>query len=475
MAPKVKCYTRKTTKEEPPRTYVTCNNNVKQETKAKSKSKSLEEEARERTAKDGIPRIVKDGKILKKKPIKFNVKPPPEPKKKPIKFNVKPPPKPAPKSGREFLDTLKADIKKPKPAPKKFKIKAKEVVEITTDQQLKKLGELMGKYYRGEPVLYTCESSLEIYFYYQILRRNKNDCAMAIYHNDKLVAIDEVSIDARVRISFDITQIMRFNDEIVATYLKCEKNKKILCVPFLVANRKHLNMLVFNFYRGKLEWYEPHGAVYANAKLKGSPEHFLGELAKDCGLELEESIASCPKLSKKIKDEALKNIEIHEKKLDDAIGTSRSMKDYRKRLLKYLTSQKKLVGDRKGLQSFDGTKVQKEEKARIAGMYIKDPHGFCCMWSYLYMDFRLKYPKLEPNALGQLLFDKFSNNLEENIRNFIRGFTQELMEQLFKSMDPREFKIITQGSTTSNARYKQYMEAEKKLRGIVLDYIKSKP
>lgn len=450
MAPPVKCYTRKTTKEEPPRTYVTCNNNVKQTTK--SKSKSLEEVARERTAKDGIPRIVKDGKIMKLK-----AKPPPEPKKKPIKFNVKPPPKPAPKM-----------------KPKKFKIKAKEVVEISTDQQLKKLGELMGKYYRGEPVLYTCESSLEIYFYYQILRRNKNDCAMAIYQNDKLVAIDEVSIDARVRISFDIEQITRFNDEIVDTYWKCKENNKILCIPLLVANRRHLNMLVFNFHRETLEWYEPHGAVYANAKLKGNIEYHLGELAEDCGLDLELSIASCPKLPKKIKDEALKKIEIYEKKLDDAIGTSKRMKDYRNRLLKYITSQKKLVGDRKGLQSFDGTKEQKEEKARIAGMYIKDPHGFCCMWSYLYMDFRLKNPKLEPNALGQLLFDKFTDNLEENIRNFIRGFTQELMEGLFKSMDPREFKIITQKSVSNNERHKQYLAAEKKIRGIVLDYIKSK-
>ncbi len=53
MPPKVKCYTRETTKEKPPRKYITCNNNVKQATK--SKSKSLEEIARERTAKDGIP------------------------------------------------------------------------------------------------------------------------------------------------------------------------------------------------------------------------------------------------------------------------------------------------------------------------------------------------------------------------------------------------------------------------------------
>lgn len=94
MPPKVKCYTRKTTTENPPRTYVTCNNNVKKGTKPKT----LEEQAKERTAKDGIPRIVKDGKILKKKP---------EPK---------PAPKPAPKSARNFLSTLKADRSKIKPS-----------------------------------------------------------------------------------------------------------------------------------------------------------------------------------------------------------------------------------------------------------------------------------------------------------------------------------------------------------------------
>jgi len=452
MAPPVKCYTRKTTKEEPPRKYVTCNNNVKQDTKAKSKS--LEEIARERTAKDGIPRIVKDGKILKKKPIKFNVKPPPEPKKKPIKFNVKPP---------------------PKPAPKKFKIKLKQVVEKTTEQQLKELGELMGKYYRGEPVLFTCNSELQVYFYYQILRRNKNDCAMAVYQENKLVAIDEVSINPVIHISFDITKIMRFNDEIVATYLKCKKNKKILCIPFKPTNR-HMNMLVFNFYRGKLEWYEPHGAEYrsGNVKLQGSPEHFLGRLAEDCGLELETSIASCPKIPKKEKDKALKRIEEYEKELKVITGTSKRIKDYRKNVIKYIKSRKDIIDDKDGLQSFDGTKEQREEKVRFAGMLIKDPEGFCCMWSYLYMDFRLKYPKLEPKALGQLLYDKFTDNLAEGVRNYIRGFTQEVMEQLFKNMDPREFKILTQKSTTSDAKHKQYKDSLFKLRGIVIDYIKSK-
>jgi len=97
MPPKVKCYTLKDKDDE---TYVTCNNNVKKGTKAKSKS--LQQEAKDRTAKDGIPRLIKDGKIMKakvkakpkeepkKKPIKFKVKAKPAPKKKPIKFNVKP-------------------------------------------------------------------------------------------------------------------------------------------------------------------------------------------------------------------------------------------------------------------------------------------------------------------------------------------------------------------------------------------------
>jgi len=97
MPPKVKCYTLKDKEDE---TYVTCNNNVKKGTKPKSKS--LQQEAKDRTAKDGIQRLIKDGKIMKakvkakpkeepkKKPIKFKVKAKPAPKKKPIKFNVKP-------------------------------------------------------------------------------------------------------------------------------------------------------------------------------------------------------------------------------------------------------------------------------------------------------------------------------------------------------------------------------------------------
>jgi len=466
MAPPVKCYTRKTTKEEPPRTYVTCNNNVKQATK--SKSKSLEEVARERTAKDGIPRIVKDGKIMKLK-----AKPPPEPKKKPIKFNVKPPPKPAPKSGREFLDTLKADIKKPKPAPKKIKIKLKQVVEKTTDEQLKELGELMGKYYRGEPVLYVCANTMEIYFYYQILRRNKNDCAMAIYQDNKLIAIDDVSIDATARVAFDLDEIVRFNDEIVSTYLKCKENKKILCVPFS-PNPSHANILVFNFHRGKLEWYEPHGAKY-DGKVKGSPKHYLGRLAKNCGLEFEESIASCPKLPKKEKEDFLNEIKLNKKELKAITGTSTRDKRRKKNFNKNIKYFNERVDNKKGLQAYDGTKEQDEEQTRIAGMLITDQAGFCCMWSYLYMDFRLKYPKLEPNALGQLLFDKFTGNLEKGLRNFIRGFTQEIMEQLFINMNEREFKIQTQNRVTGARRVREYEESLTKLRRIVKDYATSKP
>jgi len=146
MPPKLKCFTKTTTKEKPPRKYTTCvggTSKAKEEPKKKKKIKfKVKEKKTTHTMPNGSVMTGATHSASSKpvKKIKFKVKkteaPPAEkvsPKKIKFKVKAKPAPaKPAPakkltakdfeeeasKSARDYLDTLKADKSKIKPSTK---------------------------------------------------------------------------------------------------------------------------------------------------------------------------------------------------------------------------------------------------------------------------------------------------------------------------------------------------------------------
>ena len=65
-----------------------------------------------------------------------------------------------------------------------------------------------------------------------------------------------------------------------------------------------------------------------------------------------------------------------------------------------------------------GLIFKKKQTRDIDGKLIKDTGGFCCMWSFLQMDFRLKNPELPPNELANRLVKMIKGDPEEFFRNY---------------------------------------------------------
>ncbi len=347
-------------------------------------------------------------------------------------------------------------------------------VNFNDKKQTEELAKIMTEYYYGEPVLYVCQRELEAYYYYKILDRNKNNCAIPFLSEGDIIDNKYKLIGASYRVGYDTNEIEMYMDAIVDRYKECKSKGKMLAIPFN-PNPVHANMLVFNYHRKKLEWYEPHGAEYkgTQGRVQGNTEFVLNELAEKCGLELEKSEASCPRVPANLKKKALEKVEEIEERItaeNRKLLGGRSQKKVNQ-LKRFARRKLDEVDELVGLQHFDGTPEQNLQKTKMAGMMIKDPGGFCCMWSYLYLDYRLKFPKLPPNRLGELLFEKFKEDIYTGIRNFIRGFTKEIMDNLFESVNPKDVKKLTQKSTTSLEADRIYNESRKRARTAVLNAI----
>ena len=90
-----------------------------------------------------------------------------------------------------------------------------------------------------------------------------------------------------------------------------------------------------------------------------------------------------------------------------------------------------------GIQAYDGTPTQKREYYTFNKRIIKDPKGFCCVWSFLMLEFRLLYPTKSTLEFSKILTKKYKNYQPELWRRFIRGYTYGLTEKLKKEMNKR--------------------------------------
>ena len=81
-----------------------------------------------------------------------------------------------------------------------------------------------------------------------------------------------------------------------------------------------------------------------------------------------------------------------------------------------------------------GTKEQRNEKANMDYGLIKDPGGFCVMWSYLQIDFRLGNPETPTDKLSNILYEKFKENRNQAFRRYIRKYTSSLVSEVYKKL-----------------------------------------
>lgn len=288
-----------------------------------------------------------------------------------------PKPKPEPKKPKP-KPKPKPEPKKPKPKPKKPKPEPKKP-ETKPEAGIKKsvedlVQELKSKA-RDVPVNFICYESTAIFIFLEILNRNKNDCVFKLEGEKRPVSIISLA-DLR---TFEVKK------QIYDSTMKCKK--PILGIMTFKAG--HANMLIINKDLKTIEHYEPHGKAtkpFDNV-MKDLTQYFnsAGELGKYTYVP---STSTCPRVPPRLQ-----------------------------------------VTINDGLQVFDGTQEQK--KQRVGG--VKDTGGFCCMWSFLHLEYRLKHPKEPENKLAQLFIDDFKDASESKLREMIRGYTFGLIEKLRKA------------------------------------------
>ena len=280
-----------------------------------------------------------------------------------------------------------------------------------------KIGGDLLKYSKGEPVDFECYNRISFYLFLEVMRRNKNDC---------ILGFDEIKIEGVYRgwgsdsgyfVSLEQIRTEELKQTLMKKYEECAKNNKIFCMPIFKSN--HANMLVFNHHLNQLEYYEPHGtatAPFTNA-VKKVVTYFnkngaSGSFAKK--IKFSGSDDTCPNFSPEIiKEWNDMRIYIREQRKFDKKGKPQSLKS--------------------GLQVLEhrGTEEQQKQRGTTpSGKKFKDTGGYCCMWSFLHMDYRLKHPTLPPNQLATELTALARKNPREFFRNYIRGYTDDIFQTL---------------------------------------------
>ena len=343
-------------------------------------------------------------------------------------------------------------LKKEEICKKIFEIENRTILptsEVLSEyKDLNEISDMLLDYDRGEPVNFICYNGIQNYLYLHILNKHrKNSCLLdfivsyeednTMIFKDKLTyKIQDLDINVIKKtkkidlygfsyspksysfiIYIPLLEKPEIIDRLLKNYEKCSKNKKLLVVP--IRRKGHFNMLVFNYELKQLERYEPHGKSthedYEDHEriIEGIAKYFVnnGKTEYTKNFKYISHSKTCPRVPKKL------------------------LKKFR---------------EYSGLQIFDGTKFQKQQMKKILETTFKDTTGYCCMWSYLYMEYRLYNPLLPENELGTLLLEKFKSDPKYLLRKYIRGYTQELLNDLRDVVKGEEKLFMLLNRPTSN-------------------------
>lgn len=262
---------------------------------------------------------------------------------------------------QKIKPTQRLKIEKIEPKPKPEQEDKRPQMRPPKRAVLKDILEAYRKMNSTEVIPYSCFSYVEHMMLLHVLKINKNDCSY------------DIKSFGNMQAGYKTMNYKKYYmKHIREHYFRCKKNNKMLVVPLTVLSGHHANVLIFNPFRNEVERFEPHGPetghkrsndIKINAKL----EQFVKEV--DPTLEYIPPYLICPRY-------------------------------------------------RMGFQSYEG--LAKKEKGKYNNVVINDPPGFCCAWSYFYVDMRLKFPK-EP---GMKLVKESQDILGEDpvqLRQFIRG------------------------------------------------------
>lgn len=291
------------------------------------------------------------------------------------------------------------------PDPPKTPDKLPKTAEMTIDDALN----IYNKKKLENPVPFKCIPIIDELYFISIMKNNKNDCIMPKKRGAGRFMYTEsgvVYFGAETRLrgsetrelisSKKNTKIMsEIFESIAKMYLHCKKNNKALVMP--VSRPRHANMSIFNYKRKEFELFEPHGAGLGgvinekvNASFKRITEKINVYLPDDEKLTYIPPHEICPV--------GFKSFQSHE-------------------------SQNKHLGVRFNILG-------------VKPVYINKDSGYCCAWSFFYLDLRLKGLSLSGREIYNITIAKVKKD-PNDLKRFIRGLTNDLYLQLlvfFKKM-----------------------------------------
>lgn len=307
---------------------------------------------------------------------------------------------------------LIAALSKPKRKPKKIVKKTESVADFIKDILKFIQPKTTGTAFMPSP--YITE-----YIFLKILDKYKNDCLLPRYDRFNKIFTPDQKV-RRMPGQKGFTGFTQYThtiltpnviSEIAKTYVKCQKNKKILLVPMTVSYFKgetHANLITFNTFTNTVEYFEPHGKGY-NIKKHKSIDSMVEKLTEavnaefvknkvDTKLKFSHAVNSCPVLPKAGKD-----------------------------------TYNTMFGEQEaGVQ---GLQIQKRyRKFMLDGINFTGPGGFCTMWCFMQMEMRLKFPKLPENEISTKLLEMIKENPRKILDDLIFGYTNSFMADVLRIM-----------------------------------------
>ena len=386
----------------------------------------------------------------------------------------------------------------------KIKINISESIEgLSQDKRevFEDLSEMVEEYLKNdkEAVPFGCSGTIDRFIFLKILKAYGNSCIFLKRKikdkqtNPKFLK-GELELDPRDIEDDDIIEA------ISKKYIECAKRGKMLALPltfYLPGEDKnqsgiyrflgrHRNMIVLNPVRKEIEWYEPHGEEFQGRSItqavdtdedlftnKTKKKAMILKIRKFLGLKPGEEDVNkfnerqveklVKQINKDLKNEGQSPLKYVERK-DLVCPTKKKIDIYvdkaEKRWLKGLDPVKdkkkydnlkgqlddmRISRQKQGLQGLSGETLENiaSTTANIDTFDIEDPGGFCCMWSFLRLELRLKNPNKSGEDLDEELREALRGKPSEQVQrltlNFIRNYTDSFLKELVDKVGRRDY------------------------------------
>lgn len=363
------------------------------------------------------------------------------------------------------------------PKNRKIKVKPKFVVKQPTQLDLPEteatdIDEILNNlddFIHDKPALFVCYNEMSLYFILTVLNKNKKTCIFPYFiaydrNKPKKIELSDIqNMDNNTSFHAHLENVRAFNadtDEhyhnlLFEKYQMCKKNGELLFVNMNHILTGHANGLILNPFLNTIEHYEPHGQYMGNQKKHLRNQKVYEKITTYFDRRGEKmtfvpASQTCPRYPESLKNQIIAS-RTGEDRLKDGFG---------------IQSLGGWYSDIDRKKTDKGYKTTTDEGIEYQ---LTETDGFCCAYTYLYLDFRLKNPRLEPHEASTKLIRLLNNDNVKDTANrligFMRGYIMDTMKDMIK-----ELGIVNVGNALTKGR--QNTDAISKLKQYIHDLFK---